>query len=182
MAYNINKKGHIEPDISNVPAILRRDNYWQVCIDLAKNSRSQNQRYGSIIVKDEHIIGKGWNRLLGQKEQFPFRTSFFLHAERAAMGNAILEHREEILEGAIIYVAGFFCKEKKPFISRICNSNSCISCTKLYLNFGLWGAFPKKGGWSIISPNQAYENAVKNKKFREIKNITIRDYRLHVSL
>ena len=134
-----------------MPKVLLKDIYWQRCIELALRSGSENQRYGAIIARDDQIIGEGWNRLLGRKEPFPFKTSFFLHAEKAAIGNAILTHGQELLKGAVIYVAGFFYKERKPLILKPPNSNTCVVCTQHYPRFGLFGAFPKDHGWIILT-------------------------------
>lgn len=165
-----------ELDLTAVPDYVFKDAYWQKCIELALRSRSENQRFGSLVVSGERIIGEGWNRLLGKGEPFPFKTSFFLHAEKDAIGNAILNVGEENIINAAVYVAGFFVKERKPIIFRR-PTNTCTSCTKLYLRFGLEAAYLTLNGWITRSGKQAYQFALENQRIRKEKGLSIRQLR-----
>src|SRR5262245_66438821 len=98
---------------------------WLRCLELACNSRSENQRYGAVVVLDGKVIGEGWNRLLGKGEPFPFKTTFFLHAERAAIGDALLRTGRKDLSGATIYVAGFLMPDARVLVRRLNALDKC---------------------------------------------------------
>jgi tRNA(Arg) A34 adenosine deaminase TadA len=90
-----------------IPQAVRDDALWLRCMALACRSRSEKQRYGAIVILNGQVVGEGWNRLLQKGEPFPFRTTFFLHAERAAIGQAIQHLGSlESIHGASVLVAG----------------------------------------------------------------------------
>ncbi len=151
-------KQHVEYsdlDLSDVPQIVIEDEHWQKCIHLALRSKGKEQRYGArIISPGGEILGEGWNRSLlagGRMERFPFRTNFMLHAEIAAMEDAIWKYGEKALKGAILYDAGFFVDERKPLIRRGRPTNTCVRCTKHYVQFGLLCAHHVRRGLVNLS-------------------------------
>lgn len=164
--------------LSTVPEAVRTNDYWQRCIELALQGRSENQRYGALVVLDQKIIGEGRNRLLGRTEVFPFRTSFFLHAETSAIGAAILNVGEKNVAGATVYVSGFFVQEKKFLIIRKKVTNTCLSCSRLYQKFGLQAAFMTKDGWVDYSGEVALKNALENQELRRRLGLTKKQLRL----
>ena len=87
-------------DLSFVPEIALQDSLWKECMQLALKSGGKEQRYGALVVSGGKIVGRGWNRLLKKGEPFPFKTTFFLHAERAAIGNAMITLKTEDLSSA----------------------------------------------------------------------------------
>lgn len=169
-------------DFSSVPKKILNHPYYQKCIELALKSKSEVQKCGAIIVSNGVIIGEGWNRLLGRNEPFPFRTSFFLHGEKAAMGDAILRYGQEKLKGATLYVACVFVKEIKALILKPSAKNTCTICTQHYPRFGLRAAFPRESGWVFTSGEQAYQNALESRKIIQAQKVSNKDYRLSISL
>jgi deoxycytidylate deaminase len=45
-------------------APILEDSLFNLCISLAKMSRSSSERYGSIVVSDGSILGMGYNRAI----------------------------------------------------------------------------------------------------------------------
>lgn len=168
-------------DLSIVPDVIRSDSYWQRCMELALCGSSKDQRFGSLVVSDGQIIGEGRNRLLGRDEKLPFRSSFFLHAEKDAIADAIRKRGEDGVYGSTIYVAGFFVLERRPIIFSSPN-NTCVTCTQLYVRFGFNAAFAAKSGWVFYSGEEAYKKAVKNSRIRRGKGLTTRQFRKELSL
>lgn len=166
-------------DLSFVPSVVLSDPFWRRCIDLALRSQGKEQRYGSVVIKNGKIIGEGWNRLLGRGEPFPFRTSFFLHAEKAAIGQALLEIKS--LVGARLCVSGLLVEEKRPIVFKNPTS-TCVGCAKLYPRFGidLWSMTPN--GRILISGNSAYEAAIANTATRKQRGLTTKEFRTELSL
>ncbi|MBX4190398.1 hypothetical protein KW791_03845 [Candidatus Parcubacteria bacterium] len=168
-------------DLSFVPAVVAQDPHWIKCIELALRSKSEDQRYGSLIILNNHIIGEGWNRLLKKSEPFPFPTSFFLHAEIAAIGEAIGRNSEKGIAGATVYVAGFFVKSRRPLILKHI-TNTCVNCTKKYPRFKLNAAFISRFGWVQFSGEKAYQNALDNQKLRKEQKLSAGQLRMNISL
>lgn len=169
-------------DFSRVPKKILNHSYYQKCVELALRSKSEVMKCGSIIVSDSKVIGEGWNRLLGRTEPFPFKTSFFLHGEKAAIGDAILKHGEKKLRGATLYVVCIFVKEKKPLVLKSNEKNTCVICCKWLPQFGLSVCFARENGWVNISGEQAYQNALESRKAIKSQKVSNNDYRLSISL
>ena len=152
-------------DRSFVPEQINSDERFQSCLRLALQSGGKDQRYGALVAKDGQLLGAGgYNRLLKKGEPFPFKTTFFLHAERAAIGSAIMEHGSDLVAGATVYVGGIFVDSKRPQIRRtsMIHMGSCVQCARLYVRFGLSVAFMSEKGWVILSGQQSLTNALKN--------------------
>ncbi len=166
-------------DTSFVPKIVLDDPLWRRCMELALRSKGKEQCYGSVVTKNDKIIGEGWNRLLGRGEPFPFRTSFFLHAEKAAIGQALL--REKNIDGAILCVSGFFVEERRPIIFKE-PIGTCVNCAKLYPQFGIdiWCLTPQ--GRVLISGKSIYEIALAKTAERKKRNLTTKEFRTELSL
>jgi hypothetical protein len=171
-------------DLGFVPEIARNDLLWQQCMNLALKSGSENQRYGALVVSGGKIIGEGWNRLLKKGEPFPFKTTFFLHAERAAIGKAMLSLDRQDLGLAVIYVAGFLVRERHPLIRRSSNVNAgtCCQCAKLYVKHNLSVALMSENGWIELSGTDALQNALKNAQTLKDRGISKREFRQEICL
>src|SRR5262249_48324109 len=145
--------------------IVRSDEPWAHCLELALNSRSDNQRYGAYVELNGEVVGEGWNRLLGRGEPFPFRTTFFLHAERAAIGSALLNTGRKDLNGGIVYVGGLIMPDFRPLVRRLSALDKCTceQCAKLYERFGLsTSAIMAESGWYYCSTEELLRNTQEN--------------------
>lgn len=139
------------------PEILIDEKYLE-CIRLATNSKSEQERYGSLAIKDGKIIGKGYNKRVDPKENDPRikNMGYANHAEFNAISDAI---RNDIdISGADIYVAGLllvnkewrlFLKEEPAF--------TCVKCAKNFIKYGIASVVvPTPTGWQTLSTHQAY--------------------------
>ena len=171
-------------NLSFVPQVTSQDPLWQRCINLALRSGSENQRYGALVVRNGKIIGQGWNRLLKKGEPFPFKTTFFLHAERAAIGDAMFAQTPDTICGAVVYVAGFLVKERHPLVRRaaMINMGTCVQCARLYANHNLSVAFMSETGWIHLSGPKALQNAEMNAHILKERGITRRQFRQEICL
>lgn len=107
-------------------------------IKLARKNNTDLARLGAILVKDGVIIGKGKNTRRSHPLQFRFSKSsvkISLHAEIAAIADALRKYDEEDLKGSTIYVA------------RILKSGStgkakpCSVCQEALKHFGIEAVF-----------------------------------------
>jgi hypothetical protein len=171
-------------DLGFVPRGVLKDPLWQECMNLALRSGSENQRYGALVVRGGKIVGWGWNRLLKKGEPFPFKTTFFLHAERAAIGNAMLALESQDLGQAVVYVAGFLVRERHPLIRRSSrvNAGSCSQCAMLYVKHNLSVALMSEHGWVVLDGSEALQNALKNAQILKDRGISKREFRQEISL
>jgi hypothetical protein len=172
-------------DSSFMPERISDDQRFQLCLRLALQSGGKDQRYGALVVKDEQVLGDGgYNRLLQKGEPFPFKTTFFLHAERAAIGSAIMQYGSEYLSGATVYVGGLFVDSKRPQIRRtnMIDKGSCVQCARLYVKFGLSVAFMSEGGWVVLSGEQSLNNAIRNSAAIKAEGINKAQFRRSICL
>jgi hypothetical protein len=171
-------------DLNFVPASAQKDALWQECMQIALKSGSENQRYGSLVKLGGKTIGQGCNRLLKKGEPFPFKTTFFLHAERAAIGKAMQTVNSLDIGGAVVYVAGFLVRERHPLIRRTdkINAGSCVQCAKLYLKHNLSVALMTEDGWVKLDAEVALQNALNNAQILKERGISKRDFRREISL
>ena len=76
---------------------MKSDDKWmQLAIAEARNGiglTSPNPPVGAVIVKNDHLLGKGWHTQAGKP-----------HAEREAIADALRRHTSEDLLGATIYI------------------------------------------------------------------------------
>jgi hypothetical protein len=172
-------------DYSFVPQGIRNDDRFQLCLRLALQSGGKNQRYGALVVRDDTILGSGGcNRLLKKGEPFPFKTTFFLHAERAAIGSAIMECGTQCISGATVYVGGLFVDSKRPQIRRanMTDKGSCVQCARLYVRFGLSVAFMSEDGWVKLSGQESLTNALRNSASIKAAGISKAQFRRSICL
>ena len=67
-------------------------------LSIEKMKSNEGGPFGAIIVKDDKIIGEGWNRVTSQKDPTA-------HAEVTAIRNACLNIDHFKLEGAVLYTS-----------------------------------------------------------------------------
>ncbi len=115
--------------------------YCNLAADLAKNSKCQKSKNGSVIVKDGKIIGEGWNTPVPDKPCEPclrkdIHTNGLVelcnavHAEHNAIEDALEKGND--VRGARMYHA----RIKNGEIKRE-NSPTCTTCSRLVLHKGI---------------------------------------------
>lgn len=173
-----------ELDLSFVPPDVLADAHWRRCIELALRSGSENQRYGALVLLDGKVVGEGFNRLLKKGEPFPFRTTFFLHAERAAIGDAMTRLGTTSLAGAKVLVAGFLVDGKRPLIRRASNENrgSCVQCGGLYVRFQTSISLMSERGWVELPGAAALANARAATAERKRLQLSTAEFRRRICL
>lgn len=171
-------------ELGIAPDCVREDLLWQRCLSLAFKSRSEDQRYGALVVVNGQVVGEGWNRLLKKGEPFPFKTTFFLHAERAAIGDAMRFLGTEEISGATVHVAGFLVRERRPLIRRssMIDKGTCTQCARLYVRHGLSVALMSQDGWVELKGEKALLNALENASILRARGIGRRQFRTEICL
>jgi len=172
-------------DLSFVPSVVRCDSLWQRCISLALQSRSEDQRYGAVVLDcNSQMLGSGHNRRLGRGEPCPFRTSFFLHAETDALRHTLLTHREEVIHGARLAVAGFMVRTRRPFIRRqaTLHEGSCVRCARLNVRYGVSPLIITEEGWKELPNTTALENAERTLAYLRTSGTSLREHRMRIAL
>ncbi len=94
---------------------------------------SPNPPVGAVLVKDDHILGKGWHRRAGEA-----------HAEVAAIEDAKVRHSEKAIKGATLYVTLEPCSTK----------GRTGACTDLILSHGI-----KRVVVGTVDPNPRHAGA-----------------------
>ena len=155
-------------------ATLANDELYLECIHLAMQSKGKEERYGSIVVKEGEVIGKGWNRAVShpsfrQKLQRVIRQGWVNHAEIEAMNDA-LEH--DSIEDADIYVAGYFPQNGQLFFKR---DYTCVRCPPHMKEYGIRNVYvPIPEEWLQKSISDAetearkYINGTHEKRVRAV--------------
>jgi hypothetical protein len=177
-------------DLSIVPAFILRDRIWQECMRWATQGRGKEQRYGALCIRGREILGGGRSRLLGRNEPFPYKTSYFLHAESAALGAALLNLQSQAstnsvdVSGATIYWAGFLVKDRIPLIRRAGFENmcSCVRCPALLTRFGVNLAIMTEHGWNLFTGEENLFYAKKNAKLIRERNLSTTEFRRIICL
>lgn len=133
-------------EVIQYPGIFSDDKF-KLCMALAIQSKG-DQRYGSLLVKNTKILGKGFNRAIshpsfGRLERH-IRQGYANHAEVEAMDSAIDKNHR--IKGASIYVAGFFPKEAGLLFLH--EEFTCLRCTIVMQKYEIDTLFvPSLTGW-----------------------------------
>ncbi|MFZ5955348.1 MAG: hypothetical protein ACOYT4_02900 [Nanoarchaeota archaeon] len=120
-------------------------NFFNECIKEAEKSGCSDAKCGSIIVKDNLIIGKGFNSPPGnletQRRCKNFKDSYHkrvtdktccVHAEQRAIFNALKNHQKEI-QGSRLYFIRIDKKGNKIYAG----NPFCTICSKMALDAGI---------------------------------------------
>jgi deoxycytidylate deaminase len=130
---------------------VAENRYYRACLDLAVRSKGET-RFGSLVVKNGRILGRGWNHF-ARPEEGPIRMGYAFHAEVAAMNDAL--SRGHSLAGADIYVAGYFAKGGNLYLPTTAHF-SCDRCPKYMGEQGIRGVYiPNAGGWRFLTLEEA---------------------------
>ncbi len=148
-----------EKILQKIPIL--KDEYFQRCLTLAFNSKG-DERYGSILVKNEKIMGEGFNRATVHKKfklERKIRQGYCNHAEVEALLDSLKKQYDVFLGD--IYCAGYFKKEDKIFFQ---NEYTCTICPPHLETYGIKNIFlPTPEGWVKRPLDKAKEES---KKFR----------------
>lgn len=138
------------------------DKYYLHCLDLAKTSKG-SERYGSLLIQNNKIIGEGHNRAIVHKYfklERILRQGYANHAEIEALNQALF--KEEEVEGSDIYCAGYFPDLKELFFHE---EYTCTKCTPHLEKYGIKNIFlPTPSGWVKRPFKEAKEEAKKYQK------------------
>ena len=103
-------------------------------IELAKNNPTDLARMGAIIVKDRFVIGSGMNSRKSHPLQYAFSQSHLkiaLHAEIAAIVDALRNNEKDDLQGATIYVARVLKNGSRAI------AKPCATCERAIKAYGI---------------------------------------------
>ena len=132
------------------------DELYLTCINESVKSKSDSERYGAVLVYNDNIIGKGFNRRIIPEDTI--RMGYANHAEVNTINDALLNNT--FLEGSVIYVAGYFPKEGYLFLKEESAVFTCKYCPKHLINYGIDTIYtPSLDGWKLISSEEALSQA-----------------------
>ncbi|MBT3298753.1 hypothetical protein HN385_07515 [archaeon] len=152
------------PETGNVNKYLER------CIELALKASCERHKCGSVIVKNNQIIGEGYNTPPGQllnqnnsqkrchikKDEYNLKVTdktCCVHAEQRAIFDALKKYGDEI-EGSTIYFMRIDKNDRPTFAGK----PYCTICSKSILDVGI-STFILKTEQGIISyDTEEYNN------------------------
>jgi len=158
MASKVLYRKHAEKALAQ-PAILKNP-FYKECIQLAMCSKSADQRYGSLLVKNGTILGRGYNRAVahpsfGKLERVIYQ-GYSNHAEIEALNDAIAKGYD--VKHAEIYVGGYF--PKKNGLLFLKNEFTCLKCPPIIKSFAVTSInIPSPQGWLSKNPDEATDEA-----------------------
>lgn len=121
------------------------EKYFYITIEVAKNSNCLKAKCGSTIVKNNEIIGKGFNsppanlesqrRCLCDKKSYHDKVgdkSCCIHAEQRAIMNALINNPQKIKDSRLYFI-------RLDLENKIIKSGNpyCTHCSKLALDSGI---------------------------------------------
>lgn len=163
------------------PAIFN-DEIFLGCLGMARQSKADyrtNQAYGSYLVKDGQVIGKGFNRAIVHKHfrlERIIRQGYSNHAEIEALNDALLNGKDT--NGGEIYVAGFFVRSKQIFFHE---DFTCLKCANCLNQYGIKNInIPLPGGWQTRPIETAINDArnIQDNKYEYRKQTTVGNFLL----
>ena len=163
----------------DVPPILFHP-YYLKCINLAQQSKSRKQRYGSIIVdNDGSIIGEGYNRAIAHSSfgTLPrlIRQGYANHAEIEALNNALMNGHDD-LTGTTLFVAGYLPETGLLYFK---DDFTCVKCPPLIAAQGISKIqIPTASKWTEKHVDQAL---LEGKKFVHDREVSTHEKRLQVA-
>jgi hypothetical protein len=147
----------------NQEAPILTDSLYLLCMSLARMSKSDGERYGSIARKDGSIIGMGYNRAIAHPYihlERTIRMGYANHAEIEAMDDAIRNGAD--ISGADIYCAGYFPEPHTGFLGKnrlLIKEDAwytCVKCPPHMEKYGIANIYvPTPSGWAGINLAEA---------------------------
>ncbi|MCR4326983.1 MAG: hypothetical protein NUV46_00180 [Nanoarchaeota archaeon] len=166
----------IERLIERTPIL--KNEYYKKCLKWASLSQA-NEVYGSILVKDNKILGEGRNRAVVHgcfKLEREIIQGLSNHAEVEALLDAIKKGYD--VEGGDIYTAGYFDDEKRLFLHK---EYTCVRCLPHMAKYGIKSIFiPTPEGWVERPFSEAKEEAhnFKNGTHKKRMRSAIKGYKV----
>lgn len=159
-----------------VLAPILSDPFYTECIRLAKYSKASEQRYGSLLVKNNAIVGRGYNRAIahpsfGKLDRIVYQ-GYANHAEIEALNDAIMNGYD--VSGAEVFVGGYFPKENNLLFLK--NEYTCLKCPPILKRFNIKAInVPTPGGWlaknideSMIEANNYVKGKIYNNRINSV--------------
>jgi hypothetical protein len=161
-----------------LPKIFK-DDLFLLCMGLASHSKSDGERYGSLLVKNGKILGRGYNRAIAHPYihlERIIRMGYANHAEIEAMNDALMEGYN--IKGADLYVAGYFPEPHTGFSgkNRLLLKDgpwfTCVRCIPYMEEYGIRRIIvPTTRGWGELSIDEAASCAQRFKNGTHEKRI-----------
>lgn len=155
----------------NIRAPILNNLFYVECIRLARLSKGDDQRYGSLLVKDGEIIGSGYNRAVahfsfGKLKRVVYQ-GYSNHAEIEALNDALMKGLS--VQSAEIYVGGYFPKENGLLFLK--NEFTCLRCPPILTSYAISKInVPTPQGWISKNINEAMNEAESYKRGSIYKN------------
>lgn len=132
------------------------DPFYIECIRLAGFSKGTNQRYGSLLVKNGVVLGRGYNRAIAHPSFGKLKRMIYQgysnHAEIEALNDALMRGCD--VQNAEIFVGGYFPKENGLLFLH--NEFTCLRCPPILTSFAISKInVPTPQGWLPRSLNEA---------------------------
>jgi len=133
--------------------------FYKECIRLAQLSRGE-ERYGSLLVRDGKIIGRGYNRAIVHRT-FPklerkIYQGYANHAEIEALNDALMKKRG--VKNAEIFVGGYF--PQKDDLLFLHKEFTCVRCVPILASYNITKInVPTLHGWVSKSMEEAMDEA-----------------------
>jgi deoxycytidylate deaminase len=149
-----------------------KDIFYLECIRLAQQSKG-NERYGSILVKDGEIIGKGFNRAIAHssfgKLERKIKQGMANHAEIEALNDSLDNSKN--VDGSDLYVAGYFPENNQLFFKKY---YTCVKCLSHFKNYKIASIYvPTPEGWIKKDLEEATEEAQEFKQNTHKKRLKV---------
>lgn len=150
---------------------LFNDEIYRKCINLAQKSSGKFERYGSLLLNNNNILGEGYNRAIAHprwKKNLDriIRQGYSNHAEIESINDALMKGKD--VKYSDIYVAGYFTDSNKLFFQ---DEFTCLKCSKKMLEYSISNIFiPTLDGWkkipieSAIIDSEKYKSNANNKR------------------
>jgi tRNA(Arg) A34 adenosine deaminase TadA len=123
------------------------DKIYLECLRLAIQSKAEDERYGSVLIKNGKIFGRGYNRAISHPSfrlDRIIRQGYANHAEIEAMNSAL--SKKHNIKGTSIYVAGYFPKENGLLFLH--EEFTCPKCAVIMQKYDIDTLFvPSAMGW-----------------------------------
>lgn len=127
--------------IENLIKLKEAEHFLELAAQQAKKSTCKKSQRGAIIVKDEKILGMGYNKLIGRDECNPCiredikdnsraELCYAVHAEQEAIFDALEKHND--LKGSRIYHIKVKDGKMEPS-----EDISCTFCSRIVLRIGI---------------------------------------------
>lgn len=120
-------------------------------------------KFGSVLVKDGKVIGRGWNRLSTKEDRALLsHVDYASHGEQSAIIDAIKKGFDPT--NGTIYVLGYGAKNKKLSI-RDGKFFTCRKCPHGMMKYNIKVMIPTPKGWVKLSAEEALESAKEHKGY-----------------